>query len=93
MRPVVTDRAAWSVGLWETAEPIKMSFGLRTRVCPVNHMLDGGSDPQWQVAILRGKGRPIVKYRDTLWSSVQKHLNRSRYHLGCGLGWDQGIMC
>jgi len=23
-------------------------------------------------AILRGKERPIVKYRDTLWSSVQK---------------------
>jgi len=29
------------------------------------------------------EGRPIVKYRDTLWSSVQKRLNRSRCRLGC----------
>jgi len=33
-----------------------------------------------------GKGRPIVKYRDTLWSSVQKRLNRLRFRLGYGLG-------
>jgi len=26
--------------------------------------------PSWEGAILRGKGRPIVKYRDTLQSSV-----------------------
>jgi len=31
-----------------------------------------------------GKGHPIVKYRDTLWSPVRKQLNRSRYRLGCG---------
>jgi len=31
------------------------------------------------------KGRPIVKYRDTLRSSVQKRLNRSRCRLGCGM--------
>jgi len=39
-----------------------------------------------------GKGRSIVKYRDTLQSSVQKQLNRSRCHLGCGLRWAQGIV-
>jgi len=33
------------------------------------------------------KGHPIVKYRDTLRSSVQKRLNRSRCRLGCDLGW------
>jgi len=43
MRPIVTDRVAWSVGLWiglsvtlvspaKTAEPINMLFGLMTRV-------------------------------------------------------------
>jgi len=32
-----------------------------------------------------GKGRPIVKYRDTLRSSVQKRLNQSRCHLSYGL--------
>ena len=48
------------------AEPIEMLFGLRTQVGPGNHVLDG-------VQILHGKGqffwggkgRPIVKYRDT----------------------------
>jgi len=39
-----------------------------------------------------GKGCPTVKYRDTLRSSVQEWLNRSRCRLGCGLGWAQGIM-
>ena len=37
-----------------------------------------------------GKGHPIVKYSDTLQSSVQKWLNWSRCRLGCGLGWAQG---
>jgi len=40
------------------------------------------------------KGRPIVEYRDTVWSSVQKRrLNWSRCHLGSGLGWASGIIC
>jgi len=37
-------------------------------------------DPPWEGVILRG--RPIVKYRDPLRSSVQKRLNRSRCRLG-----------
>jgi len=44
------------------------------------------------INFLGGKGRPIVKYRDTM-LSVQKRLNRSRCRLGCGLGWAAGIMC
>jgi len=48
--------------------------------------------PPWEGAILRGKGRPIVKYRDTLRSPVRIRLNRSRCRLGCGLGWALGIM-
>jgi len=36
--------------------------------------------------------RPIVKYRDTVPSSVQKQLNRSRCCLGYGFGWTQGIV-
>jgi len=54
------------------AEPIEMPFGLRTRVGPGNHVLDGGPDPPCKGAIVRGKGRPIVKYRDTLQSPVRK---------------------
>jgi len=39
-----------------------------------------------------GKGWPIVKYRDTLWSPVWKWLNRSWCRLDYGLGLAQGIM-
>jgi len=54
-----------------------------------NHVLDGGPDPPWEWAILRGK----VKYRDAVQSSLQKRLNQLRCCLGCGLGWAVGIMC
>ena len=50
----------------KTAESIEMPFGLRTRVGPGTHVLDESPDPPWERAILRGKGPPIVKYRDTL---------------------------
>ena len=56
MRPTVTDRVAWSLGLSvglsvtlvsaaKTAAPLEMPFGLRTPVGPGNHVLDGGPDP------------------------------------------------
>jgi len=48
------------------AEPIEMLFGLWTWVGSRNHVLDEGSDPPCKWAILRGKRRPIVKYRDSL---------------------------
>jgi len=35
-------------------------------------VLDGGSDPPWDGAILKGEGRwPVVKYSDYLPSAVQ----------------------
>jgi len=56
MRPIVTDRVAWSVGLsvchtsepCKTAAPIELPFGLRTWVGQGNHALDEGPDPQWE---------------------------------------------
>jgi len=60
---------------------------------PGNHVLDGSPNTATGRAILRGKGAPVVKYRDTLRSSVQKRLKQSRCRLGCGLGWAQGIVC
>jgi len=39
-----------------------------------------------------GRGN-FVKYRDNLWSSVQRRLNRSRCCLGCGLVWAESIRC
>jgi len=63
MRPIVTDRAAWSVGLSvglsvcrfvtlvnpaKTAEPIEMPFGLRTLAGPGDHVLDGVQMPVWK---------------------------------------------
>ena len=82
MRSIVTDRLAWFDGLSvclsvtlaspaKTPEPIKMPFGLRTRVGPGNNVLDGGLDPPVRTDDFEGrKGRPIVKYRDILLSSV-----------------------
>jgi len=69
----------WSVGLSVTlvspakaAEPMEMPFELRTWVGPRDHVLDGGLDPPMgRDNFERGKGRPIVKYRHTLQSSVQ----------------------
>jgi len=44
---------------------------------PGNHVLDGGPDPPMGRGKFFGEnGRPIVKYRDTLRSSVQRRLNR-----------------
>jgi len=55
MRPIVTDRLAWSVGLSvgltvchtsdhaKTAEVIEMRFGFRTRVGPIGRMNYTGS--------------------------------------------------
>jgi len=48
MQPIVTDRVAWSVGQSITVlsptimtQPIEVPFGMRTRVSPRNHTLDG----------------------------------------------------
>jgi len=77
----------------KTATPIEMPFGLRTRVGPGNHVLDGGQDPPMGRGNFEGgKGHPIVKYRETLRSSLQKQPNRLRWRLGCGLGWAVGIV-
>ena len=55
----------------KTAEPIVTPFGLRTRVGPGNHTLDGGLDPIMGRGNFEGeKGHPIVKYMDTRHSVV-----------------------
>ena len=60
----------------KTAEAIELPFGFRTRVGSRNHVLDGGPDhPMERGNFQGGKGRPIVKYKNTLWSFVQKRLN------------------
>jgi len=82
MLPVVTERVVWSVGRSltvvspaKTAEPIEMSFGLRSREGPSNHVLDWCSDDPMRGAVLGERGTR-VKYRD-----------RSRCCFGFGLGW------
>jgi len=51
---------------------------------------DGPKEPcirsHYDGAVLRGKGQPIVKYRDCMWWAVQKRLNRLR----CSLYVDSG---
>jgi len=52
-----------------------------------NYVLDGGPDPPMgRDSFEGGKGRPIVKYRDTLRSSVQKQQipSCSRSPMGSG---------
>jgi len=59
------------------AAPIELPFGLKTWVGPGNHVLDGGPDlPHEKGQIFGENGRPIVKYREALRSSVQRRLNR-----------------
>jgi len=68
MRSVVTDRVAWSVGLWvglsvtvtllspaKTAKPIEMPFGLWPLMGQWNHVLDGVPDSPWEGALLRAR--------------------------------------
>jgi len=71
VRPIVTNRVAWSVGLSvglsvmlvspaKTAAPIEMPFGLRTRVSPGNHVLDAGPDPPMRRGNFEGeRGGPL----------------------------------
>ena len=100
MRSIVCRSACLSVGLSvtlvspaKTAEPIEMPFGLRTWLDPRDHVLDGGSDPPMGRDKFWGEnGRPIVKYRDILRSSVERRLNQQRCRLVCGLRWVQGIV-
>jgi len=67
-----------------------MPFWLRAWMSPRNHVR-WGPDPAWERVIIRGKkGRPVAKYSDILPWAVQKWLNRSICHLGCGLGWAKG---
>jgi len=48
------------------AEPIDMLFGVLGLDGPKESCIRWGLDTPWEVAILRGKGRPIVKCRDAL---------------------------
>jgi len=73
----------------KTAELIEMPFGLWVWMGPGYHELGGGPDPH-EKRQFWGKGLPIVKYRVFLPWVVQKQLNWSICHLGCGLGWAEG---
>jgi len=79
MRSVVTDRVAWSVGryvglsvgrsatLVNPAKRLNRSrcrFGCELRLA-IGTMFWRGPDPPWEEVILRGKGRLIVKYKDS----------------------------
>jgi len=46
----------------------------------------GSRSPHGKRQFWGGKWHPIVKYRDTLWSSIERCLNLSRCRLGWGLG-------
>ena len=52
----------------KTAEPIEMSFGLRTRVDPRNHVLDGG--PHHLLEKDNIEGERVADYKVTRLSAV-----------------------
>jgi len=52
---VVRRSVCHSSELRKTAQPIEMTFGLRTRVGLRNHALDGVQVISWEGAILRSK--------------------------------------
>jgi len=79
------------VSLAKMAEPIEMPFGLRTLAGPGNHVLDGGPDPMVRGNFEGGKGRPIVKYKDTLQSAKTAEPIEMQFGLWSRMG--QGIMC
>ena len=55
----VVCRSVTIVSPAKMAEPIKMLFGLWTRVGHTNHVLDGVQIPRVNGAILKGKGVPL----------------------------------
>jgi len=85
MRPIFTDRIAWSVSLsvgrsvslsqWspaKTAEPIEIPFGLRTLVGPWNQVLDGVQIPPLEGAIFgMERGLPLLSI-GTLYGHLRK---------------------
>jgi len=90
MWSVVTDGVAWSVGLSVTiVSPAKTAYRPRCRLgCGLgnrNHVLFEDLDSPRKGAIFRGKGAPIVKYKDALSRAMEKRLNRSRCRLGFGM--------
>jgi len=82
IRPILTDRVAWSVSLSvgltvsHTSGPCKngwndrLAVWLRTPMCPRNHVLHGVQIPLWKGQFWRRNGQTIVKYN--LQSTVQK---------------------
>jgi len=68
-----------------------MPFGLRTQVGPQNDVLDEVQVLLLEGAILRGKGQPIVKYRDTAMSCA-KTAKPIEMPFGIRLGWAQRRM-
>jgi len=64
MRPIVTDRVAWTVGLSVCRSVTLVShtkplFGLKTLLGPGNHVLDRGLDPNMGRGNFLRKGIPL----------------------------------
>jgi len=79
---------SWSVRVVspaKTAQPIEMPFGLRTRVGPGNHVLDGRPYCTRGKNNFEGEGTAHWKVYGRSAVSCAKWLNRSRCRLGRGL--------
>jgi len=86
MRPIATDQVAWSVSVsadllvCHISETCKTDWTDPGAVWAEDSggprgpciVLDRGPDPRMEGAIFLGNGRPIVNYRDTIRTFVQK---------------------
>ena len=87
--------ANWSATRFELSQHVEIAQtwsqrGSKPLLPKVPCVRWGTHPPRGNGQFWGGKEHPIVKYTDTLWSSVQKQLNRLRCHLGCGLGLANG---
>jgi len=99
MWPTVTDGVAWSVCMLvclSVSQPCKNGWTNWDATWVENSgglmepCIRWGPDPPMARGNSEGERCHSVKYRDTRWSCVQKWVNWSRCHLGCGLGRAEG---
>jgi len=76
------------VSLAKTAEPIKMPFGLWTRVGTGNHVLDGRPDHHARMGNFEGEKGPVQEMPGHVRRSMySKRLGRGQHRYGANTDW------
>jgi len=89
MRPIVTDRISWFVGLHagrsvtvvipaKTAQPIEMPFGLRIRVGPRKHVVGGvHTVAAWRIPLNRSRAAAMRPFCQITLTTCYYYYGRS----------------